>query len=199
MNYRYFNVLRQQKSPALLLLVAILAYVFPQALNSLEFNRAAIEQYEYWRLFTGHFFHTNLNHLLLNFSGIVLLWLMHGQFYQTKVFFLLCISSCLLTSLSLLLFTEISLYVGLSGILHGIFLWGALRDIQTDEKTGYLLVLSLVAKLTYEQVFGASAEVASLINANVAVDAHLYGAISGLIFFIGYSIYAQQVVNHHKE
>lgn len=187
MNNRYFTVINQQKSPALLLLLATLAYFFPQALNSLEFNRTAIEQYELWRLFTAHFYHTNLNHLLLNIGGLVLLWLLHGQFYQTKIFLALCFNSALLTSLGLLFFTDMSLYVGLSGILHGIFLWGALRDIQSHEKTGYLLVLGLMAKLIYEQVVGASAEVASLINANVAVDAHLYGAISGLIFFIGYS------------
>ena len=62
--------------------------------------------------------------------------------------------------------------------------WGALMDIKHKEKTGYLLLIGLMAKIIHEQIYGASADVERLIGAGVATDAHLYGAIGGLLAFI---------------
>ena len=78
---------------------------------------------------------------------------------------------------------NITLYVGLSGVLHGFFVWGALMDIKHNEKTGYLLLIGVIAKIIHEQIYGASADVEQLIGASVATDAHLYGAIGGLVVF----------------
>ena len=72
----------------------------------------------------------------------------------------------------------------MSGVLHGFFVWGALLDIKHHEKTGYLLLIGVVAKILHEQFYGASADVELLIGATVATDAHLYGAIGGLVVFI---------------
>lgn len=80
--------------------------------------------------------------------------------------------------------SDLMRYVGLSGVLHAFFAWGALQDIKHKEKTGYLLFLGLWAKIIYEQLYGASAEVSAMINATVAVDAHLWGAIAGTLFFV---------------
>jgi rhomboid family GlyGly-CTERM serine protease len=180
---KIINVFIEHKSPLVFIVLSILAYWFAAWLTIFEFNRDALSEFELWRLFTSHFYHTNLNHLLLNCLAVILLWAIHGQYYQAKYYWFLFVIASLITSLGLYLFSDIQLYVGLSGILHGYFLWGALKDIEHKEYTGYLLLLGLVGKLAYEQTYGASAEVASFINANVAVDGHLYGAVSGLIFY----------------
>lgn len=164
--------------------IACFAYFFDQSINNLfVYQYQLIREGELWRLFTGHFLHTNVFHLLLNLSALLLLWLLHGQFYTIKNYSLLFLISALICSTGLFYFSQdIKQYVGLSGVLHGIFVFGALMDIRCGDKTGYLLFFGVWLKIAHEQYYGASAEVASLINANVAIDAHLWGALGGLVF-----------------
>lgn len=173
-----------------LALLAFCAFIFDSAINSFfVYQYQLISQGELWRLFTGHFFHTNGFHLLLNLSALVLLWALHGQFYTVKNYGLLLFSCAAICSLGLFYFSpEIKQYVGLSGVLHGVFVFGAMMDIRHGDKTGYLLLLGLVLKIAHEQYYGASQDVKALIDANVAIDAHLWGAVGGLFFTGCYTI-----------
>ena len=38
-------------------------------------------------------------------------------------------------------------YVGLSGALHGLFTWGALKDISSKTKGGWLLLIGVWLKI----------------------------------------------------
>lgn len=80
--------------------------------------------------------------------------------------------------------TDIQWYAGLSGVLHGLFGWGAVKDIQTKQKGGWLLLLGLIGKITSEQYFGGSASSEALIGARVAIEAHLAGALAGIVIAI---------------
>ena len=80
-------------------------------------------------------------------------------------------------------------YVGLSGVLHGVFVFGAVMDINAKDKTGYLLFLGIWLKIAHEQFYGASTDVSNLIEASVAVNAHLWGALGGLLFSVIYMVY----------
>ncbi|MEP7766379.1 hypothetical protein, partial [Sanguibacter sp. 26GB23] len=51
-------------------------------------------------------------------------------------------------------------------------------------KTGWLLLIGILIKVGHEQIFGASQDIADLINATVAIDAHLFGTISGLTIIV---------------
>lgn len=169
--------------PLSIFIIALIAFIFNNSLESLFiYHRQDIANGELWQLFTGHFFHTNLNHLLLNLGALGLLWLLHGHFYTSSSYSIVFVFCALVTSICIYLFTpSISQYVGLSGVLHGIFIWGALLDIKDREKTGYLLFIGVWLKVAHEQFYGASADVVQMIDANVAIDAHLYGTISGTI------------------
>ena len=174
-------------TPLLVLVIATVAFFLNQQLSdSFIYNRDLIGQGEYWRLLTGHFFHTNFNHLMLNSAAILLLWALHGQFYSISNYLFNFIFCALVTSSALYFYSpELFYYVGLSGVLHGFFIWGALKDIEHHDRTGYWLLLGITVKLLHEQLVGASADVAALIEANVAVDAHLWGAIAGAVYFLG--------------
>ena len=153
---------------------------------------------KFWRLITGHFVHTNLNHLLLNLAGLIMLWALHGDHYTYKTYFANFTTAAIICSAGIYFFTpEMSRYVGLSGILHGIFVWGAIKDIQKKWNSGYLLLIGVFGKVLYEQVYGASADVETLINAKVAIDAHLYGAIGGLI--VPLAIYLNKFIVNIKQ
>lgn len=88
----------------------------------------------------------------------------------------------------LLLFSDYRIYLGLSGTLHGIFGYFALSEALRGRKSSWLLVLGLLGKVSWELYYGASITTSSMIAAKVAVEAHLAGAISGLIG--AYCIYA---------
>lgn len=179
----------------LIMILAILAFSFEYVIGSsfteiFVYQRKLINNGELWRLLSGHFLHTNFYHLLLNLAALMLLWFLHGNFYHQTNILSLFIFCALITSLGLYYFSpELHQYVGLSGVLHGVFVFGAMMDIRAKEKTGYLLFLGVWLKIAHEQIYGASTDVSNLIEANVAIDAHLWGAIGGLLFTSGYLFY----------
>ena len=193
------NLPIQKQHSVAVVIVAILvtlAIIFDAQLRQFfVYQRQLIEEGEYWRVFTGHFFHTNTYHYLLNMTALVMLWLLHGQFYSIKNYALLFLVSAFICSLGLYYFDATLIqYVGLSGVLHGIFVFGAIMDIKTKDKTGYLLFIGVWLKIAYEQFYGASSEVSDLIDASVAINAHLWGAVGGLVFTIVF-LYLKQSAN----
>ncbi|OUS32164.1 rhombosortase [Thalassotalea sp. 42_200_T64] len=170
--------------PLIIFILAIMTFFLPDNISDLLiYNRHSINDGEFWRLLTGHFDHTNFNHLLLNIAGLSMLWALHGEHYSSKSYAVNFLFAAIFCSLGIYFFVpDMIRYVGLSGVLHGIFVWGAICDIQKGWKSGYLLLLAVWGKILYEQVFGASADVEAMINARVAIDAHLWGAIGGLIY-----------------
>lgn len=176
--------LKRAIAPVFISLLAVLCHLFNHKLvDLLGYNVNLISKGEVWRLITGHFLHTNNAHLLLNLAGLTLLWCLHGQYFKTKHYLMMFLSCGLLTSIMLYFFSpDLIKYVGLSGVLHSVFVIGAIKDIQHNLTSGYLLLLGVAAKIIHEQMYGADSEISALIAANVAIDAHLLGAISGIIF-----------------
>ena len=169
---------------ALALISSVLFFLEPSSGELLAFDRYAIDSYETWRLATSSLVHTNGFHLLLNLGGLLLLWALHGELYRGIFFTKLFLWCAIGTAIGIYFFSPNMIwYAGMSGALHGLFFWGACKDIARGLKSGWLLLLGVGIKIGYEQVEGSSESLASLIDASVAVDAHLYGAVSGLVFF----------------
>ena len=163
--------------PVLLALIALLAQAFePLSGQWLAYDRYAVEGMETWRLLTANIVHTNFYHTVLNLTGLLLLSLLHSQHYRIIRFWKVFLWCAVLTSVGIYFFSPgLIWYAGLSGALHGMFIWGACMDIRAGMKSGFLLLAGVLSKVCYEQVYGSSDELASLIDATVAVDAHLYG------------------------
>ncbi|QJR82685.1 rhombosortase [Alteromonas pelagimontana] len=176
---------RYSIGPLIVAVLSILAFFCePRSSDYLAYDRYAIEGFETWRLITGNLVHTNGYHLVMNIAGLLLLWALHGEHYRPVRYIKLFFWCCLGTSIGIYWFSaNLIWYVGLSGALHGIFIWGACMDIRQGMKSGWLLLIGVSGKVLYEQLTGGSTEVAALIDANVAIDAHLYGAVSGLLLF----------------
>lgn len=179
-----FNALIKNNTTKCVLVVsimmAILAMITEVSTPLLEFNRHPIVDGQWWRLLTGNFIHTNVNHLVMNIAGLLLIFLMHKNYYTVTHFTFVFLFLCISCGVSLLTFyPNMILYVGLSGVLHGLLVYGSVIDIKQKEKTGWILLVGTFAKVAYENIWGASAQVSELINASVAVEAHLIGAVSG--------------------
>lgn len=173
-------------APLLVLFCSVLlALTEPLSSEWFAYNRLDISHLQFWRLITGHFLHTNLIHLLLNLAGLGLLWALHGHYYQNKQYITVMLLLCLGTSAGIYVFSaDLQWYVGLSGVLHGLFVLGAYFDIRHHLTSGWLLLLSVWIKVLYEQFYGASQDIAQLIDANVAIDAHLFGTLSGTVLIL---------------
>lgn len=186
--------LRQQRTPLAFILLFFLLQFFQADIGPwLEFNRAAIAQGQWWRLITGHWLHTNSWHLWMNMGGFGLILLLHGMYYNGKVLFSLLLGGSLLTGLALYWFSPATdIYVGLSGFLHALLVCGCLIDIRRHWSSGWLILIATFGKVFWEQLQGASTEVSTLIAAEVAIDAHLFGAFAGFLLFAGWVFHAQQ-------
>lgn len=176
---------KQYAVPVLILLITATIHFLPTAWQDLvNYHSTEINQGQWWRWISGHFAHTNGMHAVMNGFALALVANLYAKWLTPLKQTILILVMCCLTSVGIYFGSPHLIdYVGLSGVLHGLFVIGACKDIQEKEKTGYILLLAIVIKVVYEQVFGASESVAQMINAPVATDAHLWGSISGLAVF----------------
>ena len=177
------------RSPWLVLLVLCILLQALGAGPCLEFDRAAIDQGQLWRLLSAHLVHLGWNHLWLNMAGLALVALFFAGYYSARSWLALLLFSSLFTGLALhWLNPQLQQYVGLSGVLHGLFVVGAWGERRRYRLSGYLLLGLIVVKLLWEQGFGALPGSESMAGGHVLVDAHLYGAIAGGLFLLLHKI-----------
>jgi rhomboid family GlyGly-CTERM serine protease len=108
-----------------------------------------------------------------------LLW----EFSALK-FLSLLLACCLSVSLGILAFNpEYTRYAGLSGVIHGLIVVGLCTSCAHPRWLRATALLLLAVKITQEQSANFHADgLQLLIPAAIAVDAHLYGALTGLLF-----------------
>ena len=119
---------------------------------------------------------------MLNLVGLCLVWLLVGQRAGARGWILAILLILAVMNLGFwYLDPQLLWYVGLSGLLHGLLVAGAFAGLQ-DARTESLVVVGLVtAKLVYEQMQGPVPGTAEMAGGPVVINAHLYGAIGGLL------------------
>ncbi len=75
--------------------------------------------------------------------------------------------------------------MGLSGVLHGMLAAGAIGLWQERRPEAAALAILLAAKLTYEALVGPVPGSEATAGGAVVTEAHLYGAIGGLLAALG--------------
>lgn len=195
------RLLRQHR-PLLVLLVPclLLAAAGEPARMLLRYDRTAIEHGEVWRLFTGNFVHLGTGHLLEDMAGLVLLWLLYEDVlpgWRTPA--VVCAGS-LAVGLGLLIGDpHVDWYVGISGALDTLWAAGALSLMRRRDRFGWMLAGVLLAKLVYEQCFGALPFSSVSSGGMVIVDAHLYGALAGALIGFGSGLPWHRIMRGSKQ
>ncbi len=173
-----------QGNAVLLLLVGALSWLagWQGALAEvLSYERAAILQGQWWRLLTGHLVHGSALHWAMNLLGLALVFGLFERHERVIVTLLYLIFLALVISAGLLiLHPELIRYVGMSGVVHGLFACYAARTFLSGRRMAAIALLLLLAKLTTEQLAGPGAGTQALVGLPVIVDAHLYGAVAGM-------------------
>lgn len=143
----------------------------------LRWESDLFSSYQWWRLFSGNFTHTNLYHLGMNLAGLILIsYVFTPRVRQLQLhtgLLALCVGAGLLL-------TSTHIYYGLSGVLHGLFALYALQEVMQGKKSSLLLLMGLGIKLALEQQGDFTLSSAQWIGARVSTESHLIGAIAGL-------------------
>jgi rhomboid family GlyGly-CTERM serine protease len=162
----------------LALLAAPLA--MPGLVASWRYERAAVAAGETWRLATAHLAHHDLAHLALNLAGLALLWWLFVRDARPAHWAAVAIASASTVAAGLwFLRPDLAWYLGASGVLHGLWAAAGVAARRRWRLEGDVTLALLVAKLAWEQWHGPLSPGAGRLP--VIVDAHLYGALGGLV------------------
>jgi rhomboid family GlyGly-CTERM serine protease len=148
----------------------------------IRYERLAISMGEWWRLLSGHFLHLGWMHLALNLVGLGLIIALFLRFWSVTTFLLVFLFSLIAVDIGLWWFSPgVRWYVGLSGILHGLLIAGAIFCYRQERLFAITIMVGVVCKLAWEKLTQSSMGTAELIGGHVVVDAHLYGFTGGAI------------------
>lgn len=163
---------------------SLAASLLPRHLQlALVFDRAAIAAGEVWRLLTSPFVHLGWSHLALDLAALVLVAVAVGPRLSVPAWYGVALATAVGGSLGVLaLSPRTPAMAGLSGLGHGLFVAGAVVELRRGSRWAGLLLLALVAaKLAWEQLQGAVPGAGGALGAPVALDAHLYSSLAGLL------------------
>ena len=161
---------------ALLLALALGGEPLQQALR---WSRTGIAAGEHWRWFTGHFVHLDLAHAALNAAGLALVWALFARVWSPRRWLLIAALSLAGIDLGLWWLSDIEWYVGLSGLLNTLAAAGIVREIVDGDRMAWLIGALGLAKLVSENLSGPMPFMQPGIP--VVLDAHLYGALVGMV------------------
>jgi len=168
---------------ALAALSTLLMLGGPHLSQILRYDRAAIAAGQWWRLFSGNLVHLGWWHLLFNVLSLVLLVLLcperlsWGEWLRRIVVVGTGMSLCLY-----LLVPGLPTYVGLSGLVYGLFALGLGRQALRRDEIGIACLLFLAARIGWELVKGAPASETELLGGGVVAESHLYGVLCAVLY-----------------
>ncbi len=172
----------QQLVGGLWLLLCVMQII---GIEDFYFDRDLISQGQYWRLLTAHFIHLNVNHLLLNLAGLALVLIILDKTLSLCEWIILIVCSAIGQSIIFYYYLpQVQAYVGFSGVIHSLYVAGAvcLLKNRQDRKIASILLLLVTLKLLTENWGQGISMTEQLIGGRVLVEAHLFGAIIGLVF-----------------
>ncbi len=173
--------------PIALLLVCIGAESLGDAGRAmLRYDRAAVVDGDAWRLLTGSIVHLGPRHLLLNLAALVALWALAPAALRGRRGALAIAGGGLGVGLGLLaLAPQVTWYVGVSGVLHGLLAIAARDLMRVRDPLGVPLALLLLAKLLWESGAGPLPFTVQAAGGPVIVIAHVYGTLGALLAVVG--------------
>lgn len=160
-----------------LALFALVASVWPAPF---VLDRTAVDAGEWWRLFTGHFVHASRAHFLFDVGvGCVLLLFVS---WRRSALLLPPFVAWLVLGLR----SDLDVYTGLSGVLHGMTVLAAVdvarRGDVLERIVGVGVLVGVIAKAIYEASLGVSVFTSTFDMGGATVyEAHLIGVLGGLL------------------
>lgn len=163
----------------------------------LRFDRTGLESWQLWRLLTAHLVHLNWGHALMNIAALALI----GEIFRREMseadWAVAILVSALGVSVGLYVASAVEWYVGLSGVLHGVLVYGSIEMIRRGVRLGWVILVVVAGKVVFEQTAGPVPYTAALAGGPVVVEAHLYGAIAG-VFAIALKRLVERLISDNR-
>lgn len=174
--------LRRFPFPLTLSLICIVLQCFePWSSTWFAYRAESVLHGQWWRILSGNAVHLGFSHLFLNLSALWFGYFLFPVLRLRKLGPASFLASALGVGLGLLLFSKgIDWYVGLSGALHGMFVAAVVTQFSERRIESSIVLAAIIAKIAYEQLAGSLPGSAWISQGDVIVDAHLYGAVTGL-------------------
>jgi rhomboid family GlyGly-CTERM serine protease len=164
-------------------IVALLALQVgaPESTLALRYDRAAIVDGAVWRLLTGQLVHLSWAHCLLNAGGLLVCAALFPDRFARRWFWVEALVIAVGVGLGLLwLDPQLAYYAGLSGVIYGVLIRGALPSAGRDWRMAIVLLL-VVGRLAWQLWVGPDAAEETMIGGNIIVHAHVCGAVMGMV------------------
>ena len=171
-------------APLVVMLLSLVLELFGDTGRGwLRYDRDRIADGQWWRFLSGNFVHLGWYHLMLNEIGIVMLVLLCPDRLSPWVWLRRIGIIGIGMTLCLYAFVpSMARYVGLSGMLHGLFLLGLGRQALKRDWIAIACLLYLFGKLGYESITGTPVSDEAAIGGRVALESHFYGTLCALAY-----------------
>lgn len=175
-NIKYYRI------PVFITLFAVVLALGGDAFSQmLRYEFSLRETGEVWRVLTAHFIHLDWIHLFLNLSGLWVIWWIVGPSLKEYQWAMVIVILSVAVSMGLILWSpSIMWYVGMSGILYGMLITGLIAGTQNVFSMNLFLFILVIIKIILEQT-DVTMSLLNISSSIVVVDAHLYGAVVGLL------------------
>lgn len=160
---------------ALAFLLLILQAAGDGARLALRLESAAVARGEWWRLFTAHAVHLSWPHALLNAAGVFVCCALAPAVFNG---WLALRVGALALGISLCLYRlspEALPYVGLSGVLYGLFVLGLAPQARRLDAVAIAALIAITGWMLRQWLTGPLQSEERLIGGAIASVAHLYG------------------------
>lgn len=175
---------------ALLVLIIALEGLRPWLHEALVYDRDAILGGQYWRLLSGNFVHLGPWHSFLNGLGVLVFVLLCPVRWGWAGWGWRLVVLSLGMSLGLLAFLPwLQGYVGLSGVIHGLFVLGLWPQVRQKDLIALGCMAYLLGKVGWELYAGAPVSDEAAIGGKVIVESHLFGALSGAAILLASALW----------
>ena len=145
-------------------------------LQALRYERGAVLQGELWRLWTGHLVHLGWAHWALNALGLLVYALLADAPPAPRALLRQAAALALgISLLFLLLLPQLAHYVGLSGVLYGLFLLALWPGVRRLDPVAVAALCTIGAWLGAQLVRGPDRHEVALVGGDIIVQAHVFG------------------------
>lgn len=155
----------------------------PQLVDNFDFDRERIWD-EPWRILTAHVMHLNLQHLVLNSAGLFIVTVLFARHFTVRTWLNAVTIIAVGISLWVWLLGFPDRFVGLSGLIHGLFLCGIFLEWSASQyKWDWTLAIGLffiLGKVALEAL-GLIASTLLLSTGEQVWVMHSGGLLAGLL------------------
>lgn len=160
--------------PALLAVASMIVFLLPGNIAGELAWLRGLNAGQPWRLAGAHLVHLGGAHLALNLAGLAVCWALVGSMWRPTVWAAMMLPLALSIGAGLHLFRDIGGYVGLSGLIHGLFAFGLVGMWSRWRLGAALGATYLVGKAVGEWWWPDA----------VIAEAHWVGAVAGTLLGI---------------